>query len=128
MLVSARERPLGVYDRPTSQGQNKLVKPYKGFQGQGHVKQTKRHTVVASLMFVPFFSCRDNSALNFRLCRPIMILHQGQGHRNEQEQICLAYVYVRHAEFEDALRMSTVNPFSTNNDQVTNFGLPEIPG
>ena len=33
-------------------------------------------------------SCRDNSQQ--RLCRPTVTLHQGQGHRNEHENMCQA--------------------------------------
>ena len=35
----------------------------------------------------------------FYLCRPTVTLHQSQGHQDEHEQTCHAYVY-RHAEFE----------------------------
>ena len=31
-------------------------------------------------------SCRDNSSLDFCICRTTMTLHQGQGHRNDHEQ------------------------------------------
>ena len=65
-------------------------------QSQGHVK--KWSTVVVSLMLVACLS-RDNSALEFCLCRPTMTLHHGQGHRDEHELICHAQVY-RHAKIE----------------------------
>ena len=58
---------------------SKMVKTYKRFQRQLHVKK-KKPTVVASS---PLLLGRDNSTLIFCLCRPIVSLHQGQGHRIE---------------------------------------------
>ena len=52
-------------------------------------------------------SCRANSKLNSCLCRPIMTLNQGPGHRHERVQISHAYVW-RHTRLEchslDAVR------------------------
>ena len=68
----------------TDVSEDKMVKPYKRFQSQGHVDMAYR----CSNLNASFLFCyRDNSTQTICLCRPTVTLHQGQGHRGEHEQI-----------------------------------------
>ena len=70
-----------------------MVKPYTYFQSQGHVKYNLTEQTYCLIR------CRENSTLNIFPCQAIVILRQGQGHRNEHEHMCPAYVY-RHTKCE----------------------------
>ena len=69
-------------------------------------------------MLVACLVVEINSALNCCLCRTSMTSHQGQGHRNEHERICHAYVY-RHAKF-------TYHSLTTLRDMATRVQIKNV--
>ena len=65
---------IGLYKKYT-----KMAKPYTRFHSQGHVNMVYRCSKFNACCLLSY---RNNSTLNFCLCRPTMTLQQGQGHWN----------------------------------------------
>ena len=70
---------------------NKLVKPYKRFQSQYHVKKKKAYRC-SQVNAYCLLSFREYTTLIFVVdfVDPQVTLHEGQGHRHDHERICHA--------------------------------------
>ena len=64
-----------------------MVKPYTRFQSRDHLNMASHSSSKFNDITYCLISFRDTSTLIFCLCRPTVILHQGQWYPHEYEHI-----------------------------------------